>query len=142
MTVRENLELGMYQRWPAKRNALEPAFELFPELFALQGNLAFTLSGGEQQMVAIARALLPDPKIIMLDEPSLGLAPVVVDRIIDTITGLRDRGKGVLLVEQDTSVALICSDRGYLLANGSIVFSGNREELRNSEKLAEAYIGL
>jgi branched-chain amino acid transport system ATP-binding protein len=141
MTVRENLEVGLYRKWSDKSAQLDAAFDLFPELFALQKNLAFSLSGGEQQMVAMARALLPDPEILMLDEPSLGLAPIIVDRIIDTITALRERGKGVLLVEQDTSVALLCSDRGYVLANGRVVFAGDREQLRDSEKLSEAYIG-
>ncbi|GAC1381589.1 MAG: ABC transporter ATP-binding protein [Marmoricola sp.] len=141
MSVRENLELGLYGTRGTEKRALDAAFELFPELFPLQKNLAFSLSGGEQQMVAMARALLADPAILMLDEPSLGLAPVIVDRIIDTISDLKGRGKGILLVEQDTSVALLCSDRGYVLANGAIAFSGSRDELRNNDKLSEAYIG-
>lgn len=141
MTVRENLEVGLYRRWPVKDGDLDRAFDLFPELKALQRNQAYSLSGGEQQMVTIARALLPGPDIVMLDEPSLGLAPVIVDRIIDTVLQLKDEGKGVLLVEQDTSVALLCSDRGYVLANGAVVFSGTREELKTSERVIEAYIG-
>jgi branched-chain amino acid transport system ATP-binding protein len=141
MTVRENLEVGMYRRWPVRRHDLEPAFTLFPELAPLQHHFAYSLSGGEQQMVAIARALLPDPEIVMLDEPSLGLAPLIVDRIIETIKGLREAGKGVLLVEQDTSVALLCSDRGYVLANGSLAFTGTRDELANSKEVLGAYIG-
>jgi branched-chain amino acid transport system ATP-binding protein len=141
MTVRENLEVGLYRRWPVKDSDLDRAFDLFPELAKLQRHQAYSLSGGEQQMVTIARALLPDPDIVMLDEPSLGLAPVIVDRIIDTILRLRDEGKGVLLVEQDTSVALLCSDRGHVLANGTVVFSGTRAELTSSERVTEAYIG-
>jgi branched-chain amino acid transport system ATP-binding protein len=141
MTVRENLEVGLYRRWPVKDTDLDRAFDLFPELAKLQRHQAYSLSGGEQQMVTIARALLPDPDIVMLDEPSLGLAPVIVDRIIDTILRLRDEGKGVLLVEQDTSVALLCSDRGHVLANGTVVFSGTRDELKGSERVTEAYIG-
>jgi branched-chain amino acid transport system ATP-binding protein len=141
MTVRENLEVGLYRRWPVRGGDLDRAFDLFPELTPLQGHSAYSLSGGEQQMVTIARALLPDPDIVMLDEPSLGLAPVIVDRIIDTVLRLKDEGKGILLVEQDTSVALLCSDRGYVLANGSVVFSGTRDELKASERVTEAYIG-
>lgn len=141
MTVRENLEVGLYRKWPLKTGDIDRAFDMFPELAVLQKQSAYALSGGEQQMVTIARALLADPDIVMLDEPSLGLAPVIVDRIIDTITRLRGEGKGVLLVEQDTSVALLCSDRGYVLANGSVVFSGTRDELKSSERVTEAYIG-
>lgn len=141
MTVRENLEIGLYRRWPAKASDVDRAFEMFPELKKHARSLCFSLSGGEQQMVTIARALLPDPDIVMLDEPSLGLAPVVVDRIIDTVHRLRDEGKGVLLVEQDTEVALSCSDRGYVLANGRVVISGTSDELRASDEMVEAYIG-
>ena len=141
MTVRENLEIGLYQKWPVGEGDLDLAFDLFPELKVLEKQSAYALSGGEQQMVTIARALLADPKVVMLDEPSLGLAPVIVDRIIDTVSRLKDEGKGVLLVEQDTSVALLCCDRGLVLANGSVVFAGTREELQESDRVTEAYIG-
>src|SRR3546814_7477681 len=100
MTVRENLESGMYRNWPLNPGALDPAFDLFPELCVLIGRLAYSLSGGEQQMVALARAFLPDPDGVLLDEPSLGLAPVVVDRILQAVDVMRDAGKAILIVEQ------------------------------------------
>ena len=141
MTARENLEVGLFRRWPARDSDLEPALEMFPELTTLLDRRAYSLSGGEQQMVAIARALLPDPDIVMLDEPSLGLAPVIIDKIIEIVHQLRARGKGVLLVEQNTTVALLCADRGYVLANGKVVFQATSDELTNSSELSNAYIG-
>lgn len=141
MTVRENLELGLRGKVRDLSVALAPALDLFPELGRLQRRLAFSLSGGEQQMVAVARALLSEPTLIMLDEPTLGLAPVIVDRIVDTIDSLRKSGIGVLLVEQHTGMALECSDRGYVLVNGTIRLSGSSEELRDSEDVVSAYLG-
>lgn len=141
MTVRENLEMGLFRRWPMKSGDLDPAFELFPELSPLVGRLAYSLSGGEQQMVALARAFLPDPDVVLLDEPSLGLAPVVVDRILQAVDVMRDAGKAILIVEQDTEVALSCCDRGYVLADGRIVASGSAAELRADNTLEHAYLG-
>lgn len=141
MSVRENLEVGMLRRSNARRVDIAPALDLFPELRPLVGRLAYSLSGGEQQMVAIARALLPGPEVILLDEPSLGLAPVVVDRIIETIAGMRAAGRSVLLVEQDTEVALACCDRGYVMADGRLVFEGDAERLRTGSDLTAAYLG-
>ncbi|MDR7255084.1 branched-chain amino acid transport system ATP-binding protein [Nocardioides sp. BE266] len=142
MTVQENLEMGLFPVWGRGPLDLGPAFELFPELERLRGRAAYSLSGGEQQMVAIARALLPKPVIVMMDEPSLGLAPVIVDRIIDTIGVLKERGVGVLLVEQDTEVALACADRGYVLANGHVTFEGTAADLQGSQLLKDSYLGL
>ena len=141
MTVRENLEIGMYRKWPLKPGALDPAFDLFPELSVLIGRLAYSLSGGEQQMVALARAFLPDPDVVLLDEPSLGLAPVVVDRILQAVDVMRDAGKAILIVEQDTEVALACCDRGYVLTDGRIVASGSAAELKADKTLEHAYLG-
>src|SRR3546814_20089103 len=112
MTVRENLEIGMYRKWPLKPGALDPAFDLFPELSVLIGRLAYSLSGGEQQMVALARAFLPDPDVVMLDEPSLGLAPVVATRILQPVDDMREAGKEIHIVWKATEVDLACGDRG------------------------------
>lgn len=144
LTVAENLALGAYVRrdrqvWLTER-ALQ--FERFPILAERQSAPAGTLSGGQQQMLAIARALLASPKVLLLDEPSLGLAPVVVDEVLRIIAGLRDEGVSVLMVEQNVSKALAIADRGYILANGSIEASGPAVDLRqHAAALEAAYLG-
>jgi branched-chain amino acid transport system ATP-binding protein len=140
MTVRENLELGAYTRRQATMD-IDGVLGLFPELSPLLNRLAYSLSGGEQQMVAFGRALMAAPRVVMLDEPSLGLAPVVVTRIMEAVRSLRDADTAVLLVEQDTAVALDSCDRAYVLVNGVTTFSGSREEINANEEIRKAYLG-
>jgi branched-chain amino acid transport system ATP-binding protein len=144
MTVRENLELGAYvkKRWDKKGENLEQIFHIFPILKAKFGQLAGTLSGGEQQMVAIARGLMSRPKLCMLDEPSHGLAPIVVKEIFDVVHTLRERGTTVLLVEQNVQRSLEIADKGYVLENSRIVLEGKGKELLKNENIKEAYLGL
>lgn len=143
LTVEENLRLGafsVYKRDSYKED-LEKVFELFPilkERFHQAGGL---LSGGEQQMLAIARALMAHPKLLMLDEPSLGLSPAMTDQIFALIDSLRKRGSTILLVEQNAERALEIVDRAYLLANGAVEFAGTAEELRRKVDIASVYFG-
>jgi branched-chain amino acid transport system ATP-binding protein len=142
MTVLENLEIG---GTTAPRNAL-PArltrvFEIFPVLAERRAQAVGTLSGGEQQMVAIGRALVAEPKVLLLDEPSLGLAPVMVDRIADTIRALAGTGMTVLLVEQNARVALDLATHAYVLATGEIGLSGPADELRGDPQVVQRYLG-
>jgi len=143
LTVEENLRLGAFTSYQRDRYKadLEEMFSLFPilgERFTQPGGL---LSGGEQQMLAIARALMSHPKLLMLDEPSLGLSPTMTDSIFELITTLRERGTTILLVEQNAERALEIVDRAYLLTTGSIEFSGTPEELRQRVDIASAYLG-
>jgi branched-chain amino acid transport system ATP-binding protein len=143
LTVEENLRLGAFTSYQRDRYKadLEEVFSLFPilsERFTQPGGL---LSGGEQQMLAIARALMSHPKLLMLDEPSLGLSPTMTDSIFELITTLRERGTTILLVEQNAERALEIVDRAYLLTTGSIEFSGTPEELRQRVDIASAYFG-
>lgn len=145
-TVAENLEMGFY---PVYRKAsrrvfhenLEYVFALFPELARMQGRLAGTLSGGEQQMLAIARALMSRPKWLLLDEPSLGLAPKVVERIFETLRKLRDDGYTIILVEQNVMLGLTFAQRGYVLEVGEIVLSGSSQELLRHPRIRAVYLG-
>ena len=116
-------------------------FELFPILSDRRGQNAGTLSGGEQQQLAIARSLMSKPKLLMLDEPSLGLAPVIVDQIFDLIVRLRDSGLTILLVEQNAELSLQIADRGYVFASGEIEMSGTSQELRSTANIMTAYLG-
>jgi branched-chain amino acid transport system ATP-binding protein len=143
LTVEENLRLGAFTSYQRDRykTDLEEMFALFPilgERFTQPGGL---LSGGEQQMLAIARALMSHPRLLMLDEPSLGLSPTMTDSIFELISTLRDRGTTILLVEQNAERALEIVDRAYLLTTGSIEFSGTPEELRQRVDIASAYLG-
>jgi len=144
LTVLENLELGaMLPR--ARRNArrlLDQVFTLFPRLGERRGQLAGTLSGGEQQMLAIGRCLMGEPELIMFDEPSLGLAPLVVQEVLHTIHVLNRRGLTILLVEQNVAVSLKISSRAYVLENGRIVMSGSGSELLHDDRVRQAYLGL
>ena len=143
LTVRENLELGAYTRRsrPARAQTLEDVMARFPILRERAGQRAGSLSGGEQQMCVIARALMARPSLLMLDEPSLGLAPMVVQEIFQIIREINARGVTVLLVEQNVRQALATSRRGYVLENGRIVLSGTGQELLESEQTLKAYLG-
>lgn len=144
LTVRENLELGSYTR-PAKARRAETmgrVFELFPILEERQKQVAGTLSGGEQQMLAIGRGLMSLPKLLMLDEPSLGLAPLVVTQIFEVLQEINEAGMTVLLVEQNVFHTLTMADRGYVLENGRIVLQGEGEQLLKNEHVKTAYLGI
>jgi branched-chain amino acid transport system ATP-binding protein len=141
MSVRENLELGARDR-RARAARLEEVFMLFPRLRERQRQLAGTLSGGEQQMCAIGRGLMADPKLLMLDEPSLGLAPVMVKLIFETLVRINARGTTLLLVEQNVPRALALSHRGYVIESGRIVLEGARDALQQNPEIRRAYLGL
>ena len=143
LTVQENLNMGAYSR--DDRQGIEESrqrvFRLFPRLKERQKQIAGTLSGGEQQMLAIGRALMSHPKILMLDEPSLGLAPMLVRAIFDTVREINKQGVTVLLVEQNARAALRLADRAYVLETGQIALSGTADELLRSERVRKAYLG-
>jgi branched-chain amino acid transport system ATP-binding protein len=144
LTVLENLQMGALlprARAKAKRN-LEDVFSLFPRLAERQSQISGTLSGGEQQMLAIGRCLMGAPELIMFDEPSLGLAPLVVQEVLHTIRVLNGRGLTILLVEQNVAVSLKISNRAYVLENGRIVMSGPGAELLHNDRVRQAYLGL
>jgi branched-chain amino acid transport system ATP-binding protein len=142
-TVSENLMMGGYLRTDEENEeSLKVVNELFPVLYKRQNQQAGTLSGGEQQMLAIARAVMSKPKLLMLDEPSMGLAPLLVKEIFDLIDSIHRMGATVLFVEQNAKMALKFSDRAYVLETGSITLSGNAEELLNSEAVQKAYLGM
>jgi branched-chain amino acid transport system ATP-binding protein len=143
MTVQENLEMGAYCRTDtaAIRQDMEMVFSTFPVLAERRRQFGATLSGGEQQMLAIGRALMARPKLLMLDEPSLGLAPMLVNAIFHTIMDFKREGRTILLVEQNAKKALQCADRGYVLETGTIVLSGSGADLLQSEEVQMAYLG-
>ena len=141
LTVEENLLLGAYCRKSVDRTTLDWVYELFPRLNERRKQFAGTLSGGEQQMLAIGRALMSKPEMLLLDEPSLGIAPILVKAIFKKIREIADSGVTVLLVEQNARAALKLADRGYVLEVGRIAFSGTSQDLLNSEKVQEAYLG-
>ncbi len=141
LTVEENLLLGAYSRKTVDKVTLGWVYELFPRLNERRKQLAGTLSGGEQQMLAIGRALMSKPEMLLLDEPSLGIAPILVKAIFKKIKEIAQSGVTVLLVEQNAKAALKLADRGYVLEVGNIVFAGTSEELLSSEKIQEAYLG-
>ena len=142
MTVRENLEMGGYTRQPAEIGpALENVFERFPRLKERQKQVAGTLSGGEQQMLAMGRALMSKPKLLMLDEPSMGLAPLLVEQIFDIIGELNRAGTTILLVEQNAQMALSIATRAYVLETGHIVKEGDAHALMNDDAVRKAYLG-
>jgi len=144
LTVQENLNMGAYSLGN-DRNAIEEnrrrVFELFPRLEERKNQVAGTLSGGEQQMLSIGRALMARPKLLMLDEPSLGLAPMLVRAIFETIKEINEGGVTILLVEQNARAALRLADKGYVLETGRIVLSGTAEELMRDERVRKAYLG-
>jgi branched-chain amino acid transport system ATP-binding protein len=142
MTVRENLEMGAYSRPNDEIEAsLEDVFRRFPRLKERERQIGGTLSGGEQQMLAMARALMSKPKLMMLDEPSMGLAPILVDQIFDIIQELHESGVTILLVEQNAQMALSVADRAYVLETGRISMSGNAAELLQNDDVQKAYLG-
>ena len=143
LTVYENLLMGAYSQKNKKRIAenLEIVFQQFPRLEERRRQLAGTLSGGEQQMLAMGRALLADPELIVLDEPSMGLSPLLVSEIFEIVKSFKDAGKTVLLVEQNAKKAMSISDRVYVLETGSITMSGDAAELINNENIKKAYLG-
>ena len=142
MTVEENLEMGAFTR---ANSTVEPGpekvYELFPRLKERRRQVAGTLSGGEQQMLAMGRALMSAPKLMMLDEPSMGLAPILVEQVFDIIQSLHKAGTTILLVEQNAQMALSIADRAYVLENGKVSLSGTGEELAKSEQVQKAYLG-
>ena len=144
MSVRENLEMGAYTKrvWNHKQETLEEVYKLFPILKSRRGQLARTLSGGEQQMVAMGRGLMSKPKLCIIDEPSSGLAPLVVDEIFQTIQGLRGQGISIFLIEQNVQQTLEIADRAYVLENGRITLSGESKALLQEEMIKKAYLGL
>jgi branched-chain amino acid transport system ATP-binding protein len=144
LTVQENLEIGAYilnDEQEVKRN-LEEVFHLFPRLAERRLQLGGTLSGGEQQMLAIGRGLMSNPKLLMLDEPSLGLMPKLVDEMLEAVAKLKERGKTILLVEQNVREALELSDRGYVLQTGRTIHQGTGKELLIAEVIKKAFLGL
>ena len=143
MTVQENLEMGAYTQKPTARSAdLENVYERFPRLRERRRQVAGTLSGGEQQMLAMGRALMSHPTLLMLDEPSMGLAPILVEQIFDIIQELHRAGTTILLVEQNAQMALSIADRAYVLETGRIVMSGTAKEMREDERVQKAYLGM
>ena len=143
MTVTENLRMGVYAYSDKKltEEGIERAFQLFPVLKERNAQLAGTLSGGEQQMLAVARALMGKPKLLILDEPSLGLAPIIVKDIFSLIKEINAMGITILLVEQNAKMALGVSDRGYVLETGRIALSGDSKDLLANEQVKNAYLG-
>ena len=146
MTVKENLILGAYTlyRKRNKKNAaknLENIYSMFPILKERRTQLAGTLSGGEQQMVAIGRALMSDPDLLLMDEPSMGLAPLIVKDIFRTVEELRNNGKTILIVEQNARAVLAIADRGYVMETGSLIMEGSAEDLLDNNDVKRAYLG-
>jgi len=143
MTVRENLELGAFLRRDSGgiREDLDRVFELFPRLKERESQKAGTMSGGEQQMLAIGRALMGEPKLLLLDEPSMGIAPILVERIYETIAQINQQGTTILLVEQNANFALEVSKRGYVLETGKVVVTDDSAALRTNPEVQKAYLG-
>ena len=141
MSVQENLDMGAFTQKKVSKEDLDMVFGLFPRLKERRNQVAGTLSGGEQQMLSMSRALMSHPKLMMLDEPSMGLAPILVDQIFDIIKDLHKAGTTILLVEQNASKALEIADRAYVLETGAITLSGTGAELAQSDEVRKAYLG-
>jgi branched-chain amino acid transport system ATP-binding protein len=141
MTVLENLQMGAFLTGGGTKEDYDRVYELFPLLYERRSQLAGTLSGGEQQMVAMARALMSRPKLMLMDEPSMGLAPILVERSFEIIKQVHDAGVAVLVVEQNANVSLSIADRGYVLSTGRLVLQGKAADLLEDENLRKAYLG-
>ena len=141
MSVRENLEMGAYLRGRGAKEDFDRVYTLFPLLHERRNQLAGTLSGGEQQMVAMGRALMSRPKLLLMDEPSMGLAPILVERNFDIIKQVHEAGVSILVVEQNANISLSIADRGYVLSTGRVVLQGEAKELLQHEDLKKAYLG-
>jgi branched-chain amino acid transport system ATP-binding protein len=141
MTVLENLEMGAYLRGKGAKEDFDRVYSLFPLLYERRSQLAGTMSGGEQQMVAMGRALMGRPKLLLMDEPSMGLAPILVERNFEVIKQVHESGVAILVVEQNANVSLSIADRGYVLSTGRLVLEGPAAELREHEDLRKAYLG-
>src|SRR5206468_12562123 len=141
MSVLENLEMGAYLHGGGTKEDFERIYSLFPLLYDRRSQLAGTLSGGEQQMVAMGRALMARPKLLLMDEPSMGLAPILVERSFAIIKEVHEAGVAILLVEQNANVSLSIADRGYVLSTGRIVLEGKAADLLQNEELRKAYLG-
>ena len=141
MTVQENLEMGAFTRSGGVEKDLERVYALFPRLLERKKQIAGTLSGGEQQMLAMGRALMSHPKLMMLDEPSMGLAPILVEQVFTIIRQLHEEGTTILLVEQNAQMALSVADRAYVMETGKITLQGTGAELAQSDRVKKAYLG-
>ena len=143
MSIVENLKMGAHVRTDEKEIAkdIEQMFELFPRLYERKEQLSGTMSGGEQQMLAMARALMSRPRVLLLDEPSMGLAPIMVDKIFEVVRDVSARGVTVLLVEQNARLALIAANRGYVMDSGLITMSGDAKEMLSDPRVRAAYLG-
>jgi len=141
MTVLENLQMGAYLHGGGTKEDFERVYSLFPLLYERRTQLGGTLSGGEQQMVAMGRALMSRPKLLLMDEPSMGLAPILVERSFDIIKEVHEAGVAILVVEQNANVSLSIADRGYVLSTGRVVLEGNADDLLQNEELRKAYLG-
>ncbi len=142
MTVEENIEMGAYTRPGAEyAESVENVFRHFPRLQERRKQIAGTLSGGEQQMLAMGRAMMSKPELLMLDEPSMGLSPILVDEIFEIIKAFHESGTTILLVEQNANKSLAISDRAYVLENGKVTLTGTGHELMQSEEIKKAYLG-
>ncbi len=141
MSVLENLQMGAYLHGGGTKEDFDRVYSLFPLLHERRAQLAGTLSGGEQQMVAMGRALMAKPKLLLMDEPSMGLAPILVERSFEIIKQVNDAGVAMLVVEQNANVSLSIADRGYVLSTGRLVLEGKADDLRENEDLRKAYLG-
>jgi branched-chain amino acid transport system ATP-binding protein len=141
MSVLENLQMGAYLHGGGTKEDFDRVYELFPLLYERRAQLAGTLSGGEQQMVAMGRALMSKPKLLLMDEPSMGLAPILVERSFEIIKQVHESGVAMLIVEQNANVSLSIADRGYVLSTGRLVLEGKADDLREDEGLRKAYLG-
>jgi branched-chain amino acid transport system ATP-binding protein len=143
MSIIENLKMGAHVRTDEKEIAkdIEQMFELFPRLYERKDQLSGTMSGGEQQMLAMARALMSRPRVLLLDEPSMGLSPIMVDKIFEVVRDVSARGVTVLLVEQNARLALMAANRGYVMDSGLITMSGDAKEMLSDPRVRAAYLG-